>query len=144
MIDKFEKADDKTIVLTTQYPFSFLPYLLTRILIASPTQWEKVGKNWAAFAKKPSGTGPFKITKVVLGQYAEMARNEDYWDKDAHPETRQDGGLPDAGSHHARRRVALRPGGLDRGAAARFHPLAEGRPASRSACGRIRIPIPMR
>ena len=31
--------------------------------------------------KSPSGTGPFKITKVVLGQYAEMSRNEAYWDK---------------------------------------------------------------
>ena len=68
MIDKFEKADDNTIVLTTKYPFSFLPYLLTRILIVSPTQWEKVGKNWAAFAQaalrhRPvqdhqGGTGP--------------------------------------------------------------------------------------
>ena len=74
-------ADDKTIVITTKYPFSFLPYLLTRVLITSPTQWEKVGKTWAAFAKEPSGTGPFKITKVVLGQYAEMSRNEEYWDK---------------------------------------------------------------
>ena len=85
MVTKFEKADDKTIVLTTQYPFSFLPYLLSRILIASPTQWEKVGKTWAAFSKEPSGTGPFKITKVVLGQYAEMTRNENYWDKNRIP-----------------------------------------------------------
>jgi peptide/nickel transport system substrate-binding protein len=81
MIDKYEKADDKTIVLTTQYPFSFLPYLLTRILIVSPTQWDKAGKKWPAFAMQPAGTGPFRITKVVLGQYAEMSRNEDYWDK---------------------------------------------------------------
>ncbi|MBV9860818.1 MAG: ABC transporter substrate-binding protein [Alphaproteobacteria bacterium] len=81
MIDGFEKADDKTIVLTTKYPFSFLPYLLTRILIASPAQWEKVGRSWAEFAKHPSGTGPFKIAKVVPGQYAEMTRNEAYWDK---------------------------------------------------------------
>jgi len=81
MLDTFEKADDATIVLTTKYPFSFLPYLLTRVLIVSPTQREKVGKNWAEFAKQPSGTGPFKITKVVLGQYAEMSRNEAYWDK---------------------------------------------------------------
>ena len=81
MVDKFEKADDKTIVITTKYPFSFLPYLLTRILIVSPAQWEATGKNWASFAKNPSGTGPFKITKVVLGQYAEMSRNENYWDK---------------------------------------------------------------
>lgn len=81
MIDKFEKADEKTIVITTKYPFSFLPYLLTRILIVSPAQWAATGKNWASFAKNPSGTGPFKITKVVLGQYAELSRNEDYWDK---------------------------------------------------------------
>jgi len=81
MVDRFEKADARTIVITTKYPFSFLPYLLTRILIVSPTQWEKVGGKWSAFAMQPSGTGPFKITKVVLGQYAEMSRNDDYWDK---------------------------------------------------------------
>jgi peptide/nickel transport system substrate-binding protein len=80
MIDKYEKADDKTIIITTKYPFSFLPYLLTRILIVSPAQWEATGRNWASFGKNPAGTGPFKITKVVLGQYAEMSRNESYWD----------------------------------------------------------------
>jgi peptide/nickel transport system substrate-binding protein len=48
-------------------------------LIASPTQWEKVGKSWAEFAKQLSGTGPFKITKVVLGQYAELSRSP--WDR---------------------------------------------------------------
>ena len=32
-----------------------------------------------------AGTGPFKITKVVPGQYAEMTRNEAYWDKDRIP-----------------------------------------------------------
>src|SRR5690242_13920241 len=35
MIDRFEKADDSTIVITTKYPFSFLPYLLTRVLVVS-------------------------------------------------------------------------------------------------------------
>ena len=85
MIDTFEKADDKTVVITTKYPFTFLPNLLTRILMASPTQWEKLGKSWAAFAKSPSGTGPFKITKVTMGQSVEMARNENYWNKDRVP-----------------------------------------------------------
>jgi len=51
------------------------------VLMASPAQWEKVGKSWAAFAKAPSGTGPFRITKIVQGQYVELVRNEDYWDK---------------------------------------------------------------
>jgi peptide/nickel transport system substrate-binding protein len=81
MVSAFEKADDNTIILTTKYPFSFLPYLLTRVLMVSPAQYDKVGKNWAAFGKNPSGTGPFKITRVVPGQYIEMVRNENYWDK---------------------------------------------------------------
>ena len=67
--------------MTTKYPFSFLPWLLTRVLMASPARWEAVGGKWSEFSKKPAGTGPFKITSVVLGQYVEMARNEDYWDK---------------------------------------------------------------
>ena len=32
--------------------------------MSSPAQWEKLGKNWDAFAKKPSGTGPWKIDGV--------------------------------------------------------------------------------
>jgi peptide/nickel transport system substrate-binding protein len=80
MVDSYEKADDTTIVMTTKYPFSFLPYLLTRVLMVSPTQFDAVGKTWAEFGKKPVGTGPFKITRVVPGQYIEMVRNEAYWD----------------------------------------------------------------
>ena len=85
MIDTYEKAGDTTIVITTKYPFSFLPYLLTRILFASPEQWAATGKNWSSFAKNPSGTGPFKIAKVVPGQYAELSRNENYWDRSRIP-----------------------------------------------------------
>jgi ABC-type transport system substrate-binding protein len=81
MMDRYEKADDNTIVMTTKYPFSAFAYQLTRVLCVSPTQWEKVGKTWSAFSKAPIGTGPFQITKVVANQYAEMTRNPDYWDK---------------------------------------------------------------
>ncbi len=81
MVDAYEKVDGQTIALTTKYPFSFLPYLLTRVLMVSPAQYEAVGRNWAEFGKKPSGTGPFKITRVVPGQFIEMIRNDDYWDK---------------------------------------------------------------
>lgn len=81
MVAGFEKADEQTIIITTKYPFSFLPYLLTRVLIVSPTRWQESGRKWSEFAKNPSGTGPFKITKVVPGQYAEMSRNDNYWDK---------------------------------------------------------------
>jgi peptide/nickel transport system substrate-binding protein len=85
MVDTYEKIDDTTIAMTTKYPFSFLPYLLTRVLMVSPARYEAVGKSWAEFGKKPSGTGPFKITRVVPGQYIEMVRNEAYWDADRIP-----------------------------------------------------------
>jgi peptide/nickel transport system substrate-binding protein len=85
MVDTYEKVDDTTIAMTTKYPFSFLPYLLTRVLMVSPAQYEAVGKSWPEFGKKPSGTGPFKITRVLPGQYIEMVRNENYWDKERIP-----------------------------------------------------------
>jgi ABC-type transport system substrate-binding protein len=85
MVDTYTKVDDNIIAITTKYPFSFLPWLLTRVLMVSPAQYEAVGKSWAEFAKKPSGTGPFKITRVVPGQYIEMTRNDAYWDKERIP-----------------------------------------------------------
>jgi ABC-type transport system substrate-binding protein len=81
MLDRWEKIDDSKIALYTKVPFSFFHYLLTVFLIASPRQWEKMGRSWTGFAKEPSGTGPFKITRVVPGQYAEMTRNDAYWNK---------------------------------------------------------------
>jgi ABC-type transport system substrate-binding protein len=81
MLDRFEKVDDNTVAIYTKAPFSFFPYMVTSILMVSPTQWEKLGRSWVAFAKEPTGTGPFRITKVVTGQFVEMTRNEEYWDK---------------------------------------------------------------
>jgi ABC-type transport system substrate-binding protein len=81
MLDSYEKVDADTIALTTRYPFSSFPYVLTRVMMASPAQWEKLGRSWANFAKNPSGTGPFHITRVVPGQYIEMSRFDQYWDK---------------------------------------------------------------
>ena len=85
MMDRWEKIDDGKIALYTKSPFSFFHYLLTSFLIASPRQWEKMGRSWPGFAKAPSGTGPFKITRIVPGQYAELSRNENYWNKSRIP-----------------------------------------------------------
>jgi peptide/nickel transport system substrate-binding protein len=81
MLDRWEKIDEGKIAIYTKVPFSFFHYLLTVFLIVSPRQWEKMGRSWTGFAKEPIGTGPFKITRVVPGQYAEMTRNENYWNK---------------------------------------------------------------
>ena len=85
MLDRFEKVDSDTIAIYTKVPFSFFPYMVPNILMVSPTQWDKVGRSWVAFGKEPAGTGPFRITKVVTGQFVEMSRNEGYWDKNRIP-----------------------------------------------------------
>lgn len=81
MLEKYEKLDDDTIVLWTKKPFSPFPYLITRVLFVSPTQFAKVGGKWVDFGRQPAGTGPFKVLKVTQRVSIELARNEDYWDK---------------------------------------------------------------
>jgi peptide/nickel transport system substrate-binding protein len=84
-IASWKKIDDYTIEITTDVPLSYFPYLLPYVLFSSPTQFEKVGSDWAAFAKDPSGTGPFKITDFKPRISVTLARNENYWDKDRVP-----------------------------------------------------------
>ena len=78
-IVSWRKVDPYTFELTTERPISYVPYLLTQMLFASPTQFAKVG-SWTEFALHPSGTGPFRITKVVPRISVELARFDGYWD----------------------------------------------------------------
>jgi peptide/nickel transport system substrate-binding protein len=80
-MQSWRKIDDHTLELTTTRPTSFIPFQLTYILFSSPAQWEKVGRNWAAFVNSPSGTGPFKLTRLVPRERAELDPFADYWDK---------------------------------------------------------------
>ena len=41
------------------------------------------GIDLESLTNKPVGTGPFMLTEYVEGEYATMARNPNYWDKDA-------------------------------------------------------------
>lgn len=84
-VAKWEKVDDLTVAIWTKLPTSFFPQLLAWIPMASPGQYEKVGKDWAAFARQPSGTGPFRITRVVQQQSIEMQRNATYWAPERRP-----------------------------------------------------------
>lgn len=76
----WKKIDDFTLEITTDRPLSYFPYLLVYMLYSSPTQFEKVGNDWAAFATAPSGTGPFKITDVKPRISVSLAKNANYWD----------------------------------------------------------------
>jgi peptide/nickel transport system substrate-binding protein len=77
----YKKIDDDTVSISTTRPASYLPYMLVYLLIASPSSFEKAGKDWAKVATLPAaGTGPFKLTKVVPRQEADLASFDGYWD----------------------------------------------------------------
>ncbi|WP_248310253.1 ABC transporter substrate-binding protein [Bosea sp. 117] len=79
-LKSWRKIDDYTVELTTKGPDSLFPYQMPRLLIASPAQYEKLGKNWDAFREHPSGTGPWKMAELVPRQRLELLPNKEYWD----------------------------------------------------------------
>ncbi len=108
---EWRKLDDYTLELTTPRPTSFVPYFLTYILMSSPTQWEKVGRDWKAFAENPSGTGPFKLTRLVPRERTELERFVEYWDKKRIPKADKVILLPTP--EPTTRQAALRNGQVD-------------------------------
>jgi peptide/nickel transport system substrate-binding protein len=80
-IASYRKIDDYTVEITTKDVDSFFPYQMLWFLVSSPAQYEKVGKDWDKFATTPSGTGPFKLDKLVPRERVELVKNIDYWDK---------------------------------------------------------------
>jgi peptide/nickel transport system substrate-binding protein len=84
-IKSYRKLDDYTVEFTTTQPSSFVLFQLVYVLYSSPAQWEKVGRDWRAFAANPSGTGPFKMARFVPRERAEYEPNKEYWDKNRIP-----------------------------------------------------------
>lgn len=80
-IKSYKVIDDKTVEIVTKEPDAVLPYLLSQIYISSPARWKEVGGSWAEFAKTPSGTGPWKLDKLVPRERAELVKNPNYWNE---------------------------------------------------------------
>jgi len=69
------KAVDKyTVELTTRVVNSLFPYDMSYIFFSSPTQWEKLGKDWVKYGLQPVGTGPFKVDRVVAARGGSSCR----------------------------------------------------------------------
>lgn len=81
----YRAVDPYTVEITTKAPDATLPYQIAWIMMSSPAQWEKVGKSWDAFARTPSGTGPWKLDKFAPRERAELVPYKEYWDKDRVP-----------------------------------------------------------
>src|SRR5450432_2939624 len=88
------KIDDVTVELITKEPDSLLPINLTNLFMASPSKWQKLFEAaegadakaksqaaWAAFARDPSGTGPWKMSAFTPRERLELIKNDNYWDK---------------------------------------------------------------
>jgi ABC-type transport system substrate-binding protein len=80
VLESYRKVDDFTVELVTTRPVSYWPYLVTYILITSPNSWEQGGRDWGRVAAlPPAGTGPFRLSRFVPRQSAELTRNDAYW-----------------------------------------------------------------
>jgi len=64
-----------------------MPSLLNRFNIASADNFHKVGRDWQAYRKSPSGTGPWKMKAWSPRERAELERNTEYWNKDRIPKS---------------------------------------------------------
>jgi ABC-type transport system substrate-binding protein len=81
LLKSWRKLDDSTVEFTTIRPTSLVPYQVCFVLYSSPTQWEKLGREWSRVAMHPAGTGPFRLTRLVPRERAELEPFAQYWDK---------------------------------------------------------------
>src|SRR6476660_2890915 len=81
LVGSYKKIDDSTVQITTTQVASYFPYMVVYLLFTSPTSFEKAGRDWSKVAALPAaGTGPFRITKIVPRQEADLSRWDQYWD----------------------------------------------------------------
>lgn len=76
-----EVVDDYTVALTTRQPDSLFPYNVSFLMMVSPRRSAEVNHDADAFARNPSGTGPYRFGRMVPGERLELVRNPDYWDQ---------------------------------------------------------------
>ena len=80
-VGSYKKIDDYTVEITTKDTDALFPYQLPWFLVSSPAQWDKLDRDWAKFATQPSGTGPFRLDKLVPRERADLVKNAAYWDR---------------------------------------------------------------
>jgi peptide/nickel transport system substrate-binding protein len=83
----YKKTGPMEVEIKTKSVDSLFPYQMLWFLISSPAQWEKLGKDWNKFASDPSGTGPFKLARLVPRERVELVKNTGYWDTKRIPKT---------------------------------------------------------
>ncbi|WP_197424891.1 ABC transporter substrate-binding protein [Bordetella sp. N] len=109
-VKAWKKVDDMTVQLITDSPTSYFLYQIVWVPMVSKARYEEV-KSWSAFAAKPAGSGPFKITRISPRVSVELAANKDYWDTARIPKVSKLSLFPM--SEATTRLAALRSGQVD-------------------------------
>ncbi|MDQ3890085.1 MAG: ABC transporter substrate-binding protein [Actinomycetota bacterium] len=73
-----EAIDAATVRITLKHPFAPLLEHLN-VFPASIVPRAMVEKNAEGFARRPVGTGPFKLKEFAKGRFVHLVRNESYW-----------------------------------------------------------------
>lgn len=81
ILGAYRKIDEFTVEMTTTRVASYFPYMVVYLLMTSPQSFETAGRDWARVAAMPpAGTGPFRLSRFVPRQSAELSRHDGYWD----------------------------------------------------------------
>ncbi len=83
--ESVEKIDDFTIAINTKVVESLFPYSMSYLLMVSRCRAEELKYDWNAYAANPSGTGPYRFSRMVPHERLELLPNKDYWNKDRIP-----------------------------------------------------------
>ena len=78
--ESIEKVDDHTVAITTNVVESLFPYSMAYILMISRCKAEALKYDWNAYANDPSGTGPYRFSRMVPHERLELLPNKAYWD----------------------------------------------------------------
>jgi peptide/nickel transport system substrate-binding protein len=78
-VERFEIVNDYQVTVYFKEPdILFIPNL-AHCPVISKSYYERVGEE--TFSKQPSGTGPYKMVNYRPGEYVDIERFEEYWDK---------------------------------------------------------------
>ena len=78
-------TDDSTVVITLSQPDALFEYALasTAAHVVSKAVVEAAGSDYGTPSVGSIGTGPFKFVEWTSGVQQKLARNDDYWNKEA-------------------------------------------------------------
>ncbi len=80
-VASIEKVDDYTIAVNTLRIDSLFPYQINQVMLVSRCRLQALNNDNAAFAMHPSGTGPYRFSRMVPHERLELEPNKNYWDR---------------------------------------------------------------